>query len=144
MKYSCKFWNKRTIQKKLAFSSFQWPFGRGDEIRSLSMGQSDEIKPLQTVTSSLSIKNKQWVKCHLYPVGLYSSARLLELVLHVVDSAHIQAAHSIYVCNHTQDSPYTAIRTRCHGFFRFCTVSDNLVQVYSISVSSVTRSAYPA
>jgi hypothetical protein len=23
MKYSCKFWNKRIIQKKLAFSSFQ-------------------------------------------------------------------------------------------------------------------------
>jgi hypothetical protein len=51
-----KFWNKRIIQKKFVFSSAYCPYGGGDEIRSLSMVQSDEIKPLQTVTSVWLVK----------------------------------------------------------------------------------------
>jgi hypothetical protein len=44
---------KELYKKKLFF---HLPFGGGDEIRSLSMVQSDEIKPLQTVTSVWLIK----------------------------------------------------------------------------------------
>jgi hypothetical protein len=56
MEYASKFWNKRIIQKKFVFSSAKCHFGGGDEIRSLSMVQSDEIKSLQTVSSVWLVK----------------------------------------------------------------------------------------
>jgi hypothetical protein len=76
MKYSCKFQKKRIIQKKYGFSSFLCYFGGGDEIRSLSMVKSDEIKPLQTVTSSTlvcKVKISNEFKWRPYPVGLHHS-----------------------------------------------------------------------